>query len=215
VPSEYATSPIVSPADITADEAFHDFELNAEDGFVPGNVLENAENTHVDVTLDMENLHIGTSYDGIEESPVRQLDLIEEPEIEEYNGIPFDGTERLRIEMDIAQKPQSPPMSWAWGGLPQKSKNYPTKENLRKRQSTPVMSARSMSPELGALSVKEKVDSYLSTLPAMEQGRFIAIEQEQTEENLELMLFNEAEPTISCSLCGPLPEFQKLNAIVI
>jgi hypothetical protein len=161
----------------------------------------------------MENLHIGTSYNGNDESP---LDGLNDPTSDEKDGIPFEKP-KLQFEMDIAQKPQSPPMSWAWGGLPQKTDSafQANQEKLRKRQSTPIMSARSLSPEIRPISVKEKVDTYLSNLPSIAESRRIAIEQELTDENLELMLMvNEEDPLISCSLCGPLPELQKANAEV-
>jgi hypothetical protein len=176
-----------------------------------------------DVTFDMENLHIGTSYTGVEDTPDRISDPVDESLFledgphEYVQGIDFDGTKSLHFEMDIAQKPQTPPLSWAWGGFPQKAnKNWQqNQEKLRKRQSTPVMSARSMSPDLGSsISVKEKVDSYLSALPPMQEERKIAIEQEQTEESMSLMLYNDENSTPSFSLCGPITDFQKFNVEV-
>jgi hypothetical protein len=163
----------------------------------------------------MENLHIGTSYNGNEESILDGE--MHDPTLDEKEGIPFDKPSKLQFEMDIAQKPQSPPMSWAWGGLPQKTDSafQANQEKLRKRQSTPIMSARSLSPEIRPISVKEKVDTYLSNLPSIGESRRIAIEQELTDENLELMLMmNEEDPLISCSLCGPLSELQKASAEV-
>jgi hypothetical protein len=69
---------------------------------------------------------------------------------------------------------------------------------------------RSHSPEVGSITVKEKVDTYLSGLPSLTESRKIAIELDQSPDTLSKILDSTRGEPIRMSLCGPLAELKKV-----
>ncbi|KAJ3346883.1 hypothetical protein HDU91_006930 [Kappamyces sp. JEL0680] len=225
VPSEYATSPIVSAEtpSIAFDDTLQNFSLNPQ--------VDETDPTLID---DLANLHIGA---------------LGQPVDDETKGstFEFDGAVReelprespsvfpLDLASPVAKHPQqlasSPPWSWQWGGLPERSTSIENElwkrdereesnvGKLSHKYSVPVMKTqRGFSPEPpGDMTVSEKVDHYLASgIPSQaaspkDSSRRLAMQQDLDDDHVCKELVD-VSGFIVASACGPLQEFQKMDA---
>ncbi|KAJ3270988.1 Nuclear elongation and deformation protein 1 [Terramyces sp. JEL0728] len=195
VPSEYATSPIVTAVSPNVDESFTNFELNADD-------------TKFIDEIDISKLGIGEKKDSPSLSPTT-------PTIHNTKK-PVDIPVHTEIELDLAQRyPNSPPWEWSWGGLPEKQDSHP--KTLSKMTSTPQFKNTKIAYGPATLvneemSVNEKVDNYLTSIEFSSETR-VAMNQELNENKCQdiLGLGESEESTVYVSQCGPITNLSKLS----
>ncbi|KAJ3252318.1 hypothetical protein HK103_001624 [Boothiomyces macroporosus] len=195
VPSEYATSPIVTAASPNIDENFTSFELNAEDSKSLDEV-------------DISKLGIGEKKESPSLSPTT-------PTIHNIRK-PVEIAMHTDMELDLAQKyPNSPPWEWSWGGLPEKQDSHQSRP-ITKMTSTPQFKNtkivhRPVALTTEEMSVTEKVDNYLTSIEFSKETR-VAMDQDLNENKCQdiLGLGEFEEPTVYISQCGPISNLSKL-----
>ena len=215
VPSEYATSPIVLAVNAEDAPEIEPFQLGEDP-------LENLEIVQEDSPTSKHNNILDDENVVINVDPMLNETL--KPNHEEFEtdkvGIKIPG---VKYEQDLAvdkkMPPNSPPWVWAWGGLPERSKE-PTIEtekehSLNRMVSSPVMGINSQVVPSGTISHEEKVGKYLAELPVYKGTKRIAIDESLDDTSIHNIL-NGAPVTfnnkLKLSSCGPLSEFQKLDA---
>ena len=210
VSSEYATSPIVHAVDTSEAPIVDPFLLGEDTKEDP--VIQ-------DERLDLEDIQsvvVNVDTHGLDDPRVGH----DEIETDEKVGIKIPGA---RFEQDLATDKKmpanSPPWIWQWGGLPERSKEIAAATSnkeltLNRMVSSPVIGV-TPAPQTGVMSQEEKVGKYLAELPVYKNSKRIAID-EPLDDIITINVINGVESTtnakVQMSVCGPITEFQKLDA---